>query len=44
MKTKILLLISVSLLFAMISPAQVKVDVKKKVNRETNQRANSKHR
>ncbi|RIJ49179.1 OmpA family protein [Maribellus luteus] len=41
MKTRILLLISVSLLFAMISPAQVKVDVKKKVNRETNQRANS---
>ena len=41
MKTKILLLISVSLLFAMISRAQVKVDVKKKVNRETNQRANS---
>ncbi|MCE4563407.1 OmpA family protein [Maribellus sp. CM-23] len=41
MKTKILLLISVSLLFGMITSAQVKVDVKKKVNRETNQRANS---
>lgn len=42
MKTKILLLISISLLFGMIASAQVKVDVKKKVNREANQRANSK--
>ncbi|NCB09596.1 MAG: OmpA family protein, partial [Bacteroidia bacterium] len=41
MNTKILLLLSFALLLGTVAPAQVKVDLKKKVNREANQRANS---